>query len=545
LRWNNQAQKKEANREETLKKAIIPAFILLILAGIVVYAYFRQSQPVGGPGGGRGPQNFPVEVTPVAKSDIIQMVSVTGTVAARAEVEVYPKQAGELVALLVDKGAKVKAGQILGRIEPTQFETQVKQAQAELASAKAAYEKNASMAFVNSETAFKQAKSELERLQATLKQAEVELELQASQTETQVKKAASDLRVAEARLEAVVSGARSQEIEQVRVRAENAKREFDRLTALLKDEIISQEQVEAAQLQYEIYSAQLSLLEEGARPEDIEVLKAQVEAAKASLQAAEDSKMQIDIKRANLESAKAQVANAQAAFEEAVAAKEALTWEKELAQAEAAMLRAQATLELAQRYLDDTVIRAPISGVVSQRLLDQGDMASPARPFATIVDMDVVKIAAKVPGRDLAAIRTGAGAVIKPDAYPGEIFSGTVVYISPVIDRASQTGDIEIEIPNSDHKLKPGMFTRVELRVAEHKDVIVIPVDVLVKEGESTFVYTVNDGVAHKKPVVTGVSDGVRTEILSGLEVDEMLVVAGQYSLIDGASVTVKSEEAD
>ena len=440
---------------------------------------------------------------------------------------------------MVDKGERVRAGQTLGRIESQPFGIKVKQAQAELANVEAAYEKHASVALVNAETAFKQAKSNLDRLQASLKQAEVELQLQIKQADVQIKKAFADLRIAEARLEAMVSGARSQEIEQLRMRKENAKRELGRLNALLQNEIISQDQLETAQLQYEIYNAQFSLLEEGARPEDIQVLKAQVEAEKANVESAQENRMQIDIKRANLESVKAQVENAQAAFEEVEAAREAATWKQELAQAEALRDRAQAALELTQRDLDDTILTGPINGVISQRFLDKGDTASMNRPFVTIVDMDVVKVAAKVPGREIPSIQIGSQATLHPDAYPGETFSGTVVFISPVIDRTSQTGDIEIEVPNPSHRLKPGMFTRVTLRVSEHAAVVVIPADALLKAEDTSFVYTVNDGAAHRKKVVTGISDGIRTEILAGLVAGESLVVAGQYSLRDGVPVEI------
>ena len=524
-----------------MKKIIVIAGVLIALIGVVIYAHFfsnAQSASGGRPPGGVA-QSVPVQVVPVTTGDITQMVTITGTVNARAEVEVYPKQTGELVELLIDKGDRVKAGQTLGRIESQPFGIKVKQAQAELAGVQANYNQHASVALVNAETAFKQAKSNLSRLQASLKQAEVELALQIKQTDVQIKKALADLHIAEARLEAVVSGARTQEIEQVKMRKENAKRELDRLNTLLQSEIISQDQVEGVQLQYEIYSAQFSLLEEGARPEDINVLKAQVESEKANVEAAQENKMQIDIKRANLESVKAQVENAQAAFEEVAAAREAATWKQELAQAEASRDRAHAALELVQRDLDDTILKAPINGVIAQRLLDKGDTASLNRPFVTIVDMDVVKIVGKVPSRDIPSIRLGSQAVIEPDAYPEEIFTGTVAYISPVIDRASQTGDIEIEVPNPTHKLKPGMFTRVVLRVSERVAVVVIPADALLKKEDAVFVYTINAGSAHRKEVTTGISDGIRTEILSGLAADESLVVAGQYSLSDGLSVKI------
>jgi HlyD family secretion protein len=531
-----------------VKKIIVIAAVIVLLISLVVYAYVRQKQPSGGGGGfGRGEMmsSVPVETKPVTNSDIAKVVAATGAINARAEVEVYPKQSGELVELLIDKGDRVKAGQVVARIESTLFEIQVKQAQADLAAAKAAYEKNSSLAFVSAEADFEQAKGSFDRLQSALKQAELDLQLQEKQADAQNKQAEADLRIAQARLDAAVSGARTQEIEQAKVRTENAKSNLDRLTALSEKKLVSRDQVEAAQLQYDIYSAQLSLLEEGTRPEEMEVLKAQVEAAKTSLESAKNNMALVDIKRASLEAAKAQADGAQAAFKEATVAKDAATWEKDLAVSEASVQRAKAALETAQQRLSDCAIKAPMSGIISQRFLDKGDAASPSRSFVNIVDMDVVKIEAKIPARDIVDINVGDQAAIKPDAYPGESFTGTVTNISPVIDRASQTCDIEIESPNPNYKLKPGMFTRVELVTLEHEDATVIPADAIVKEGEQTFVYVVSDGKALKKEVVTGISDGVRTEIVMGLEPNQELVVAGHSNLRDGVPVTVPGRSGE
>ena len=527
-----------------MKKIIATIAIIAVLIALVIYAYVskQQSSGLGAPGrgpSGRGPQSMPVETLPVANSDIVKVIAVTGAISARAEVEVYPKQTGELVELLIDNGDKVKAGQTLAKIESRMFEIQMKQAQADLVGATANYEKTSSLAFIKSKTNFLQAKGNLDRLQAVLKQAEIDLQLQTKQADIQIKRATADLRIAEARLEAAVSGARTQDREQAKVRKENAKRNLDRLTELLKDEMVSQDQVESAQLQYDIYEAQLSLLEEGMREEDIEVLKAQVETANTSLESAENNKMLIETKQAGFDAATAQAGNAQALFEEAIASKDAATWEKDLAQAEASLQRAQASLELAQQRLDESTINAPISGIIAQRFLDKGDTASPTRPFVTIVDMDMVKVTAEVPSKDIGGINLGQKAAIKPDALPGEVFAGEVVNISPIIDRASQKCDIEIEAQNPDYKLKPGLFTSVELTVSERKGVTVIPSDVLLKEGEATFVYVVNDGKAAKKEVITGISDGIKTEILSGLNAGEQLIVAGYRSLRDGMSVTL------
>ena len=530
-----------------MKKVIITAVIILLLIGTVIFAYVRKKQsPMagGGPGmRGQQQQSVPVETTPVINSEIAKKIVITGAVSALAEVDVYPKQAGEVIKLMVDKGDRVKAGQILASVDSKTFELQTKQAQSDLAGAKASYDKNSSLAFVNSETGFKQAKSNLDRLQSSLKQADFELQLQIKQADLMIKKSESDLQIAQAKLDIAVKGARDQELEPAKARVENAKKNLDRLTSLYKDGMVSQDQVESAQLQYDTYNAQYSLLQEGIRPEDMDVLKAQLESAKTSLESAQENKMLVDIKRSSWDSAKAQVDNALAAFEQANVAKDTSTWEKDLAQADAAVKKAQASLELAQQRLDESVIKAPISGTITQRFLDKGGMASTTKPFVNIVNMDVVKITAKVPERELGSIKQGQKAIVKPDAYPDEEFTGKLVNISPIIDRTSQTCDIEVEVSNPNQRLKPGMFTRVELTVSENKVALVIPSDSFIKEGDKTYVFVADNGKAVKKVITVGISDGVKTEVISGLNPGEQLIIAGQSTLKDGMSVILPGEQ--
>jgi len=530
-----------------LKKVIVTAIIILLLIGTVIFAYVRKKQnPMAQTASmRRQQQSVPVETTPVISSDIAKKIVITGSVNAFAEVDVYPKQSGEIVKLMIDKGDRVKAGQILANIESQSFKLQTEQAKADLENAKAAYDKSSSLAYVDSETNFKQAKSNLDRLQSSLNQAEIDLNLQTKQADLSIKKAGSDLRIAQAKLDVAVNGAREQELEPAKARVENAKKNLERLTALYEAAMVSQDQVEAAQLNYDTYNAQYSLLKEGVRPEDLDSLKAQVESAKTSLQSAQENKLLVNIKQATFESAKAQVDSAQAAFEQANTEKTSEIWKKEIAQADAAVKRAQASLGLAQEHLDESAIKAPISGTISERYMDKGDIASLTKPFVTIVNIDTVKVIAKVPERELENVRLGQKAIIKPDAYPGEEFTGKVTNISPIIDTSSQTCDIEIEVPNQNQRLKPGMFTRVELTVSEDKVTLVIPADSFINEGEDNYVFVADNGKAVKKKVTLGISDGTKTEVISGLNLGEQLIIAGQSSLKDGTPVTLPGERKE
>jgi len=534
-----------------LKKYIVIGCIILALIGLVIYSYVNKGKQdnnmMGGSrrGPGAGGVRSVVGLATVENAKIAQKVLISGTIGARTEVEIYPKQAGEIESVLADIGDHVKAGQVLAKIDPESFNLQARQAQADLAGAKAVYDKSSSTAYVDFETNFKQAENNLEKVSSTLKQAELDLQLQTKQADSNIKKAEADLRVAQASLEAAESGARKQELEQARIRAENAKKNLDRLVSLAKDEMVSQDQVDAAQLQYDIYESQYSLLKEGIRPEDMEALRAKFEAAKTALESAKDNKILIDIKKASLDAAKAQLNDANALFEKATVAKDASTWQKELAQLDAMVKKAEAALDIAKRRLDEATVKAPISGTIAQRSLDKGDFASTNSPFFKIVDMDIVKVIAKVSERDVNSIRIGQRAIIKPDAYPGAEFTGTLKKISPVIDKDSRTCDIEIEAQNPNQKLKPGMFARVELTVSESRIAPVVPDEALQKEENKVFVFMVVDDKAVRKDVSAGISDGIKTEIISGLQAGDEVIISGLENLYDGAAVSVSGKGGD
>ncbi len=530
-----------------MKKYLIAGFIIIVLIGLVIFAYIskgkQEASASRGPGRGGQMPATTVGIAIVETANIAQKILMTGTINARAEVDIYTKQAGEIEKILVDIGDHVKAGQVMAKIDSSSFEIQSKQAEADLASAKAAYDKNSSIAFVNSETNFKQAKSNLDRVSSALKQAELDLQLQMKQADAQIKKANADLRVAQAKLDAAVSGAREQELGQAKVRMDNAKRNLDRLASLAKDGMVSQDQVDSAQLQYDIYESQYSLLKEGVRPEDKEILEAQVESAKTALDSAQDNKMLIDIKQASLESAKAQLDTAIASFEQASVTKDASTWEKDIAQANAAVKKAEASLDLAKQRLNEATIKAPISGTIAQRYMDKGDYASLNKPFVKIVDMDVVKVVAKVSERDISSIKIGQKAIIKPDAYAGQKFIGIVKKLSPIIDRDSQTCDIEIEAQNPNQRLKPGMFARIELTVSESKVAPVVPIEAIQKIGDETYVFVADDDKASKRIVSTGISDGISTEIISGINAGDKIIITGLTNLQDGSPISTDGKD--
>ncbi|MFC1784251.1 efflux RND transporter periplasmic adaptor subunit [Candidatus Neomarinimicrobiota bacterium] len=222
--------------------------------------------------------------------------------------------------------------------------------------------------------------------------------------------------------------------------------------------------------------------------------------------------------------------------------------------AKSAVKQMKAALSAAKSQYQDTRIASPISGVVSMKNYELGDMAAPQMPFFEIVDMDPIKVSINVIERYLGLITPGLDAVITVNGYPGATFSGKVSIVNPTLDSMTRTANAEIIIDNKDLKLKPGMFANVEVITEEKINVPVIPDYAIIEkttldytEGSIStgkvkiekFVFTVQDSIALKKQIKTGISHNNLVEVLSGLEPGETLVTQGQHILLDSSLVNI------
>lgn len=222
--------------------------------------------------------------------------------------------------------------------------------------------------------------------------------------------------------------------------------------------------------------------------------------------------------------------------------------------AKSAVKQLEAVLATAKNQMEDSYITAPISGIISTRLMEQGDQASPAIPIFTIVKMDQVKIQIEVVENQIGLIKTGQKAHIRVEAFPDEIFNGKISKVNPTLNSATRTIGAEVLIDNPDLKLRPGMFAKVEIVVNRHENSLLIPKYAILENtkleylgGELTnsvvkidkYVYVVQDSIALKRNIETGIIDGNIVEILNGLNVNELLVTTGQHNLLDSSKVEI------
>lgn len=194
-----------------------------------------------------------------------------------------------------------------------------------------------------------------------------------------------------------------------------------------------------------------------------------------------------------------------------------------------------------ENILENTILRSPISGVISARNYDRGDMYA-GTPIYVVEQVTPVKLLVGISEADYTKVKRNDPVDITVDAIPGRTFAGRINRIYPTIDPSTHTFKAEIYVANSDRALKPGMYSRVKVTFGVNHSVVV-PDNCIVKQQGSAVrsVYVLQEDGTVKETVVTlGRHFGQEYEILSGLNEGDKIVIKGQGSLKDGVKVNVQ-----
>ncbi|HTR80451.1 MAG TPA: efflux RND transporter periplasmic adaptor subunit [Bacteroidota bacterium] len=214
---------------------------------------------------------------------------------------------------------------------------------------------------------------------------------------------------------------------------------------------------------------------------------------------------------------------------------------QDLDNADAQMKVAQANFETAKTQLSYARIIAPFPGIVTKRFLDPGALvATTNATLFTLMDIDSVKVIVNVLEKDVPEISKGKEATIAVDAFPGKQYTGSISRMSEAVDLSTRTMAIEIDIPNKDHNLKPGMYATVTLAITEHPNAITLPTQAILHDDNGTFVYLLANNAAKRAPVQLGIEQNNRTEILAGLTGSEDVITTGQQLAHDGGPVILQ-----
>ncbi len=238
--------------------------------------------------------------------------------------------------------------------------------------------------------------------------------------------------------------------------------------------------------------------------------------------------------------------SAQSAFEKAKRDMERFTTlhaeknlsDNDLENARLTLTNAEAQLVTAKRHLDDATIKAPISGILTERLLEKGAMMQPGQVVGTIVDLSSLKIRVNVPEHDAFGLRVGAPVLVRTDVYAQTTFAGRITAIGSKAD-AAHSYPVEIVLPNSSsHPLKAGQSAQVEF-ATQPAAVLALPRTALAGTAERPVVYVLSGTTATRRTVGLGREYGTSVEITNGLQEGETVIISGQQNLRDGAAVSV------
>lgn len=349
------------------------------------------------------------------------------------QVDISFKVPGKLVELDVDEGAFVKKGQVIARIDRDQVESQRTRDEASL---------------TNSQFQFDQMETSVQWQRRTL--------------ESDVALRTAELRASEAKLAALVAGSRPQEIQEARAAVADAKAQHDQAQAdwnraqdLFKNDDISKQQYDQYRMRLDSTSAiqrqdeeHLALVVEGPRKEDIDAARADVVRAQAAVESAQAN--QLELKRR----------------------------EQDVLAHRADVSRARAQVAMTDTQINDTVVTAPIDGVVLVKSAEVGEVLAAGTTVVTIGDVDHPWLRAYINETDLGRVKYGQTATLATDSYPGKSYPGRISFIASEAEftpKQIQTREervklvyrIKIEVDNRSHELKSNMPVDAEIQMSD------------------------------------------------------------------------------
>lgn len=494
-----------------------------------------------------------IRTTTVRRGSITETVSATGTIEPLVVVEVRSKASGAITKLYVDEGDKLNAGDLIAEIEKTYTKADVDQAQADLKSAQARLvqaQTNIELQKQQSETQIKQAQENLAAAETRLAQLQEQIRLEKEANARQVKEAENALEMARLRLkQAQISrpeSVRRAEISVAQAKAslDLAQEEYNRRKALNDKGFVSKSEVdsakaqlESARAQYESAVEQLKMVQQPSSEEELKLAELGVVNAELALASAKHKVEQEKLREKDLELYKSQVEDAKQSLNMALANKAQIALkEKDLEAAKASVMRAEVALKSAMDKLEDTIVRAPISGTILQKSVEEGQvitssmgaMASAGTLLVTMANLDNVYVNTDVNEADVGKVQPGQPVTITVDAFPDRKFQGTVLKIAPqgkVVQNVT-TFEVITEIENPTGILKPGMNASVEITVADVSDVLVVDNSAIIDTNSGSMVIPVVDGKpADPIPVVVGARGWDTSEIIFGVEEGDVLLI--------------------
>jgi multidrug efflux pump subunit AcrA (membrane-fusion protein) len=312
--------------------------------------------------------------------------------------------------------------------------------------------------------------------------------------------------------------------------------ERNQVIALLDDEEFAQE-VEQARAELQVAKANAANY-----ASDLDISKREYERSKALREKQIASASELDVSEASFNASQtrykvslAQVAQKEAALKTALVrlsyTKVRAFWEE----GEQSRIEGKPPSNRGLKASDANTPR-----VVGERFVDVGELLSVNQPIVSILENNPLTAVVYVIERDYPKVNIGQQAVITTDAYPGRTFTGSITRIAPLLKESSRQARLEVEVPNPDHTLKPGMFVRARVEFAIHENATLVPLPALVKRNnkDGIFIADMKNLKARFVPVTTGIINGEIVEITEP-QISGQVITMGNHLLEDGSDITL------
>lgn len=470
-----------------------------------------------------------VAVAPVQLRDIVQTFETTGNIEAPLDVNIAPKITGRVDYLQVSEGDKVRKGQVLIKIDPSQVEAEVGQQKAAVAEAKyrlaqAQLTQNATNMGVS--TQIRQQKAAAASAAADYDQAQKNNDAQLASASASISDCEGKIAVADAAIENAQAS-----ITSAQANLDNARTKYNRMLELYNKGYVAAKDQDDAKAILTTSEAALTV----ARGQ-LKSANAQHDSALAQKRVAEQQASIIKSKgKADIEAAKAKLiqANASVDYAQANTSQEA-AYQQSIAALQSAVDAAKAGLRSSEAKRSDTVLVSPMDGYITGRNVDPGAVVTAGQSVISVKFMKQIWVTIAVPEEVVSKLHFGQPAKIILDAFKGRSFTGNIVQINPSADTQSRQFTVRIGMDNAKNLFKPGMFAHVSIEIEHIKDTLSVPREAVQRDRLGEYVMAINQGKVERREITVGASDAGFIGILRGVSLGEKVVTMTSFPLKDG-----------
>jgi membrane fusion protein (multidrug efflux system) len=255
-------------------------------------------------------------------------------------------------------------------------------------------------------------------------------------------------------------------------------------------------------------------------------------------------KSQVEELEMGLESASADLASAGEGVKAATAAREVAeaggrSADTSLGAALSMVKTAEANLEQARLFLRRSIISSPLDGRVDHTYFEAGELVKAQDPLMRIVQVRPVKAVFHLAEKDVSFLRTGMEAAVTVSAVSSGSLKGTVSLIGVTTDPSTSTYRLEVDLPNGESALRPGMLAELRLLRQGIDDALMVPAFAVMSGATESFLFVYDDGVARRRAVKTGIVEGDMVQVVSGVAAGDRVIVKGQRDLEDAQKVSL------